>query len=182
MAQEFLALDGYSRPLPDYRQRALAARFGVANQAAVTFGAGLSATIATLALVNPAASGKNLLIRSASFAFNGAPAAACTIHLCIGTNLGSLGTPTTITVQNALVGSSAVAPVGVAYSAVTMGAAPVIIRPLTSVGAASSITPAPAQVNLDGEIILKPATFLTFQSLAAAVGFCGLVWEELTEW
>lgn len=182
MAQEYLALDGYSRPLPDYRQRALANRYGAANQAAVTFGAGLSATIATLALVNPAASGKNLLIRSANFAFSAAPAAATAIHLCIGTNLGSLGTPTTITVQNLLVGSSAVAPVGVAYSAVTMGAAPVIIRPLVSIVAASSITPAAVNDKVDGDIILKPGTFLTFQSLVAAAGFCGLTWEELTEW
>ena len=175
-------LDDFSRPLSEYRQRAVMPRFGAANQAAVTFGAGLSATVATFALSNPAASGKNLLVRSAHFAFNGAPAAACAIHLCAGYNPGSLGTPTEITVRNMLIGSSAATPVAKVYSAVTLGAAPIIIRPLVSVAAASAITPPPVHDDIDGEIIIKPGNLLVFQSLVAAVGFCGLVWEELTEW
>src|SRR3954470_21814553 len=55
--------------------------FTACNQAAVTSGAGLSATVATLSLTNPAGSGVNLVLLDYGFTFSTAAAAATSVYL-----------------------------------------------------------------------------------------------------
>lgn len=176
-------VDQYSRRLPEYMTRSRGNTFCAANQAAVTFGVGLSATLATFGLHNPVGSGVNLVVRSCQIALSAVPAALVAFYYAVQPNPAAAAptTPTALTVRNIILGN-ATANAGLAYSAGTLAAAPVIIRPAFSILAALSIVPPAFNDRIDGEIIVAPGTQLVVQGSAAASAFIGMVWEELPIW
>src|SRR4051812_46530566 len=65
-----------------YYDAVLAGRvFQAANSGAVTSGAGLSATVATISLTNPVGSGRYLVVLEATWAFSTAAAAATAVYV-----------------------------------------------------------------------------------------------------
>lgn len=157
----------------------LARVFTGGNQAAATFGAGLSATNAVIGLYNPLDSGRLLSLLSCHFAFSAAPAAAAVIGYAVSTQKQAAPptTITTLTVRCAQIGNTS-QPVGILFSVGTLVAAPAFIRPLVSIVAASSITPPVVNDEVAGQIQLLPGYAVVLQATAAAVGLAGFTWEE----
>jgi hypothetical protein len=152
--------------------------YNAGTQSAVTFSAGLSAT-AVFTLFNPPASGVNLVLLDVGVAFSAAPAAGATVYLtgnfASGQTAPSATTP--ITVRNMKIGGTAGQ--GIAYSAATLTAAPIVIEPITSVVAASSITPVPVHREYAGLVIVPPTYYITLEASTAASAFCSWTWAEL---
>lgn len=152
--------------------------FSAANQAAVTSGVGLSATVATISLSNDLGSNKILAVNTISWAFSAAPAAATVVYLVGGFSASTNVTHTTpILVKNNYLGGAIGA--GKADSGATLPAAPTVLLPLANVAAASSITPSMQVVDLAGQFFIPPGGYIAIQALTAAVGFGAIIWEEL---
>lgn len=160
------------------------------NQAVVATAmtAGLPTTYTGgLILYNPVASTKNLSIREVSFGLIVAQAAAGVIGLGVNRSASALtGTLTTITAQNALVGSSAT-PQGVLYSSpsVTLPTAPVLVT-LLGTGYTGAITTIPLDgpniASVGGGIQLTPGAYCVFTCSAAVTAnsfFGSFTWEEI---
>ena len=155
--------------------------FTASTQAAVTFGVGLSATLATFGLYNPAGSGKNLVVLSTQLAFSAAPAGATVLYYVANINpVAAAPTGTTLlVVRNSLLGVGTSA-IGQALTAATLPAAPVALRVLTSILGAASITAPFIDDELSGQIIVGPGCVLSIQATAAASAFISMTWEELS--
>lgn len=156
--------------------------FTAAPQAAVTCGAGLSATVATISLSNNLLSGKNCAILQVSWAFSAAPAAAVVVYLVGGFSSTTNVTHTTpLSVYQGVVGA-AVTPgtgcVGRADTAATLPATPVVLGPVANVVAASSLTPVPAFIDLKGALVVQPGGYVAIQASAACSGFAAITWME----
>lgn len=155
--------------------------FLAANQAAQTFGVGLSATVATLSLTNPAGSGRILSLVTFTFAFSAAPAAAAAlVHAAFIPGVTTAVVHTTPeVVRPALLGGYSIGPVGLADRVATLPAVPVIVRPLYGVTGAAALTPGYVKDEIAGEIQLFPGSVWVIQANAAAAGFSAISWEEL---
>lgn len=143
----------------------------------------VSATCTGLALSNPYGSGKNLVVKTVSFQPSTAPAGAAVVGLAISPAVS----PTAVThttpavIHNAITTGSNLN-VGVASVDVsaTLPAAPVWLRPMGGVVAASSISPGKYTEEINGEIILPPGTNLSLSYLTtAAVGIASCTWVEV---
>ena len=66
------------------------------------------------------------------------------------------------------------------YTAATLAAAPVPVRIVGSVVAASAITPPQLRDEIAGALILTPGNGITLQASAACAGFPSLTWEEIS--
>lgn len=175
---ELIVQDAHGR----YAESAYRGRlFLAANQAAQTFGVGLSATVATLSLTNPPGSGRILSLVSYCFCFSAAPAAAAALfHAAFIPGPTTAITHTTPeTVRPAIFGGPSIGPVGLADRAATLPAAPVIVRPCYGVTGAAALTPGYVRDEIAGEIQLFPGSVWVIQANAAAAGFSSISWEEL---
>lgn len=154
--------------------------FTAANQAAVTCGAGLSATMVTLALNNPVGSGVYLELIDAAWGFTTAAAAATTVYLAATVQSATANSAVTlVTVKNALwTGIAATGNVGIASSAATLPAAPLIARVLGSAGT-SGLGPVLLKDDIGGALILMPGTTVSIQASAAAIGLGAFTWAEV---
>ena len=143
----------------------------------------VSATCTGLSLTNPAGSGKNLVLKRATFVPSTAPAGASVVGLAVSPAVSETAVThtTPAVIHNAIaVGSNLHVGVAKADSSSTLPAAPVWIRPLGAVVAASSISPATYNEEINGEIILPPGTNLSFSYLTtAAVGIAAFIWAEV---
>lgn len=143
----------------------------------------VSATCTGLALSNPYGSGKNLVVAKVRFAPSTAPAGAAVVGLAVSPapSVTAVTHTTPAVVHNALMtGSNTKLGVGTVDAAATLPAAPVWLRPIGSVVAASSITPGIYVDETDGEIILPPGTNLSLSYLTtAAVGIASITWVEI---
>lgn len=155
--------------------------FAAAGQAAVTLGAGLSAT-SVWSLYNPAGSGVNLALVEFTFAFSAAPAAAAVVFLTAPGAIAQAA-PTALTAlttwQSAKYGTALLSSQARVYTAATLAAAPVVTRILGSVVAASSITPPTLGGDIAGAIVIPPGAHVTLQASAAASGFPSMTWTEI---
>jgi hypothetical protein len=167
--------------------------FGASMQAGASLGTALTATAVTLTLYNPIGSKVNLailevaLVLTTMLAAPGAPAASTAVYV-LAANLNSLAAApsavTAATVRNELLGG--VAGVGLAYTAATLPAAPVIIRPLFGVSYSEITAASIAQLATqfidptDAKVILAPNTAITLQAVGAATsGIVSMMWEEV---
>lgn len=153
------------------------------TQAGVATSTGLSTTQTGLTLTNPAGSGKTLVVLSVAGAVSAAPAGASALVLAANVNpVAAAVTQTTpLTVRRANLGVSGTG-AGLAASAVTLPAAPVVVRALQSPVAASSITPAQVLDNINGELCIAPGCALSLSSITTAVtGVWSITWEEVDE-
>lgn len=168
--------------LPRYGN--LAARgylYTAANQAATALST-LNATCTGFCLTNPSGSGKNLFLLQICIALATAPAGVANIHLAANVNTvaAAVVQTTPLTVRNLLLGSGSVA-VGLAASAVTLPAAPVVIRAIGGGPvAASSITPPFIMDEVGGAVVLQPGTAVSLSYLTTAISVvASMVWAEL---
>ncbi len=145
----------------------------------------VSATCTGLALSNPYGSGKNLVVKKVRFAPSTAPAGASVVGLAISPAVSTTAVThtTPAVIHNALMtGSNVDTGVGLVDSSATLPAAPVWLRPIGGVVAASSISPGMYVDETNGEIILPPGTNLSLSYLTtAAVGIAEYTWVEIDQ-
>lgn len=158
--------------------------FLAANQAgsAIT---NLASVATGFILYNPVNSGKNLVLLEITFLQTSTAAAAANAGVQLAANVNpSLGAPTSttpLTVRNALLGNQSVS-VGQAFSAATIGAAPVAIRqlwqPSVSATATTGIPPTIKDL-VDGLVLVGPGCCVSLSALAALSGATGMMWEDV---
>lgn len=164
---------------------ALDAEVGVAaNQAGATLSAALAATYTGLCLSNPAGSGKNLSLLSASGVINVAPAALTAIGLIAGFAAGGITAHTTpITPRSSKIGTTSTLVAKVDAAATLVGAsanAPGWIDWLAETIAATGIVQ--FTKNYNGSILIPPGGYVAIGASIAgpAAGFLGaFTWQEL---
>lgn len=171
---------------PDWflEQARLGNMYNACSTGAVTLST-VSATCTGLALSNPYGSAKLLVVAKVRFAPSTAVAGASVVGLAVSSAVSQTAVThtTPIVIHNAISdGSNISTGVGKVDSAATLPAAPVWLRPIASVVAASSITPGMYVDETDGEIILPPGTNLSLSYLTtAAVGIAAITWVEIPE-
>lgn len=153
------------------------------TQAGQATSTALSTTQTGITLTNPAGSGKTLVLLQLNGAVSAAPAGAAPLVLAANVNpLAAAVTQTTpLTVRKANLGVSGTG-AGLAASAVTLPAAPVVVAAIQAPVAGSAITPAAINVSFDGSLCVAPGCAISLSSITTAVtGIWSLVWEEIDE-
>ncbi len=154
-----------------------------ATQAGVATSTALSTTQTGLTLTNPFGSGKTLVLLQFHGAFTTAPAAIATLVLTANVNpIAAAVTQTTpLVVRKANLGVSGTA-VGLAASAVTLPAAPVVVRGLGGPVATGSVSQPQVRDEINGALCVAPGCAVSVNSLTTAIsGVWSLVWEEVDE-
>lgn len=165
-----------------YNEAVLGGRVWTAStQAGVATSTALSTTQTGFTLTNPAGSGVNLSVIDIIVGCTTAPAAAASIVITANVNpvatAVTQGTP--LTVRNAMLGVGGTGN-GLAASAATLPAAPVVIRALGGPVATGSISPAYYKDEVAGSIVLIPGTALSINSLTTAISaIISMTWEEV---
>lgn len=157
--------------------------FLASTQAGVATSTALSTTQTGLTLTNPFGSGKTLVILQIRGAFTSAPAGVASLVLAANVNpVATAVTQTTpLTVRKANLGVTDTG-AGLAASAVTLPAAPVVVRALGGPVAASSISQPQIVDDVNGAICVAPGCAVSINSLTTAVsGIWSIVWEEVDE-
>lgn len=152
--------------------------YHAAMQAGGVLGTALTASAVTLTLYNPAGSGVNLVLRHASIGLTAAPAGNCVLVYAISANpLAAVPTATTAAVVRCnKLGPSAGK--GVAYTAATLPAAPVIARVLANVSVNINAISGVSD-EIDGALVLPENTAVTIQGIGSAVtGIVTFSWQE----
>jgi hypothetical protein len=142
----------------------------------------VSTTCTGLALTNRPGSGKLLVIKSVCFAPSTAPGGASVVGLSIHTATSATDSThtTPMVVHNAIANGANNGSAGKADAAATLASTPLWLRPLGSVVAGSSISPATYRDDIDGEIIIPPGGCLSLSYLTtAAVGIASVTWVEV---
>lgn len=153
--------------------------FSAANQAAVASPAGLTAASVNFTLYNPIGSGYLLSLLNIAIALGAAPVAATAIWL-VGNLNPAAAAPATVTLLNIINNLlNSQSGVGKAYSTATLPAAPVIIRPLAFVDAASNNAAGSFKDEVAGAIIIPPGCAVSIQALTAVSLFAAMDWEEI---
>ncbi len=153
------------------------------TQAGVATSTALSTTQTGFTLTNPAGSGKTLVVLQIRGALTTAPAAIATVVLAANVNpVATAVTQTTpLTVRNANLGVTRTG-AGLAASAVTLPAAPVVVRGLGGPVATGSVSQPQIVENVDGAICVAPGCALSINSLTTAIsGIWSMVWKEVDE-
>lgn len=145
----------------------------------------VSTTCTGLALSNTYGSGKLLVVHRVFFVPSTAPAGAAPVGISIHTAISSTDTThtTPMVIHNAIAkGNVSGGPAGRADAAATLASTPLWLRPMGSVVAASSISPANYTDYTDGSIIIAPGGCLSLSYLTtAAVGIAAVTWVEIDE-
>lgn len=153
------------------------------TQAGVATSTALSTTQTGFTLTNPFGSGKTLVLLQVHGALTTAPAAIATVVLAANVNpvatAVTQGTP--LTVRKANLGVSGTA-VGLAASAATLPAAPVVVRGLGGPVATGSVSQPQIVDRVDGALCIAPGCAVSINSLTTAIsGIWSMVWEEVDE-
>lgn len=151
-----------------------------ANTAGVTTSAGLATTCVGLILSNPAASLKNLLLRTISGAFIVAPSVVTGIGLITGYAVAGVVTHTTPLVAKKAIIGNAVLPSGKIDSAATIVGTPAWSMVLAETPIATELPF--FNLDLEGGIILPPGAYAAIGTTIAgpSSGFMGAFqWEEI---
>lgn len=143
----------------------------------------VSTTCTGLALSNTYGSGKLLVVQQVSFAPSTVPNGASVVGIAIHTSISTTDTThtTPMVIHNAIAkGNVSGGPAGRADAAATLTSTPLWLRPLASVVAASSITPAKYNEQVNGSIIIPPGGCMSLSYLTtAAVGIAAVTWVEI---
>ncbi len=157
--------------------------FVASTQAGVATSTALSTTQTGLTLSNPFGSGKTLVVLRVMGAFTTAPAGAATLVLAanVNPNATAVVQTTPLTVRAANLGVTKAA-TGLAASAVTLPAAPVVVAGLGGPNGASSISQPQVDVSFGGALCVAPGCAVSLNSLTTAVsGVWTIIWEEISE-
>lgn len=156
--------------------------FVASTQAGVATSTGLSTTQTGFTLTNPGGSGKNLVILQAQVAMTTAPAGAATIIWAANVNpLAVAVTQTTpLTTRCAALGNPSQA-TGLAASAATLPAAPVVVRALGGPVATGQTTPPFVEDIVDGALVVIPGCAISISSLTTAISaVISVTWREVS--
>ena len=158
--------------------------FHASSAGAVTLST-VSTTCTGLSLSNSYGSKKLLVVKQVNFVPSTAPAGAAPVFIAIHTAVSPTETThtTPMVIHNALAkGNVSGSAIGKADAASTLASTPLYLRPLGSVVAASSISPANYTDYTDGTIIVVPGGALSLSYLTtAAVGIASITWVEIDE-
>lgn len=155
--------------------------FVASTQAGVATSTALSTTQTGFTLSNPAGSGVNLVVLQTTLACTTAPAGAATILYAANVNpaAAAVTQTTPLSVRAAVLGQTRTG-AGLAASAVTLPAAPVVVRAIGGPVAASSISPPYMVDNVDGALVIAPGCALSINSLTTAISaVISMVWREV---
>ena len=165
-------------------QARLGKMFHASSAGAVTLST-VSTTCTGLALSNSPGSKKLLVVKQVNFVPSTAPAGAAVVGIAIHTALSETATThtTPMVIHNAIAkGNVSGSCAGRADAAATLASTPLWLRPMGSVVAASSISPANYTDYTDGTIIIPPGGCLSLSYLTtAAVGIASVTWVEVDE-
>ena len=167
-----------------YQENEASEIYLASTQAGVATSVGLSATQTGFTLTNPYGSGKTLVVLNINISQSVAPGAAGAFVASANVNpVAAAVTQTTpLTVRKANLGVSG-SGVGLAASAVTLPAAPVVVRPigggpLATGGVQSSFI----NDQVDGALCIAPGCALSISSITTAVtAIIGMTWREVAE-
>lgn len=151
------------------------------TQAGVATSTALSTTQTGFTLTNPSGSGKNLVVLWATIACTTAPAAAATIVWAanVNTTATAVTQTTPLTVRNARLGESGTG-AGLAASAVTLPAAPVVVRGIGGPVATGSVSPPYFRDDVNGALVLEEGTAISINSLTTAISaVISVGWREV---
>lgn len=167
---------------PSYITTGSDAVFVASNQAAQAMSTALSTTQTGFTLTNPVGSGMNLIVLQTSIAIATAPAGISTIVYAANVNTIAAavtqGTP--LTVRSAKLGSSQ-QPVGLAASACTLPAAPVVVRSVSGPVATGSVSSTYILDDVQGALVLTPGTALSLNALTTAIScIVAMTWQEVS--
>ena len=155
--------------------------FVASNQAAQALSTALSTTQTGFTLTNPVGSGVNLIVLETTIAICTAPAGVSTIVYAANVNpVAAAVTQTTpLTVRSAKLGSSQQA-AGLAASAVTLPAAPVVVRAVGGPVATGSVSETYILDDVQGALVLTPGTALSLSTLTTAIScIIAMSWQEV---
>lgn len=167
-----------------FREQALLGNMYHACSAGAVTLSTVSTTCTGLALSNPAGSGKLLVVKTVDFVPSSAPAGAAVVGIAIHTAVSETATThtTPMVVHNAIAKGSTATGVGKADASATLASTPLWFRPMGSVVAASSISPAKYEEYLNGDLIIAPGGAMSLSYLTtAAVGIASVSWVEINE-
>lgn len=167
-----------------FREQALQGNMYHACSAGAVTLSTVSTTCTGLALSNSPGSGKKLVVKTVSFQPSTAPAGAAVVGLAIHTAISTTeATHTTpMVVHNAVCAGAVTNSKGKADAAATLPSTPLWLRPMGSVVASSSISPAKYTEEVNGDIIIPPGGCLSLSYLTtAAVGIASVTWVEIPE-
>lgn len=158
--------------------------FVASTQAGQATTTGLSTTQTGFTLTNPAGSGKSLVVLEINIAQSVAPAAAGIFVAAANVNpVATAVTQTTpLTVRSAKLGVTDTG-AGLAASAVTLPAAPVVVRPIGGGPLATGgINSAFISDKVDGALVIQPGCALSISTITTAVtAIIGMTWREVDE-
>jgi len=151
-----------------------------ANQAAVAITAAFATTYTGLVLENPATSGKNLVLLSASYASTIAVPTATAIGIMTGADAGDAAAA--ITPRNRKTGGAA--SIAIVDNGCTLTGTPVLEQVFCTAWTEATTAGTlgnPNVVDLDGSLIITPGYYVAFYSTAAnsAAFLCSFMWEEV---
>jgi hypothetical protein len=151
------------------------------NQAGVALTVALGTTATGFILTNPAGSGYNLVLIDLVVAVTTAPAGISTMLLAgnVNTAAAAVTHTTPLTVRNALLGQTRTG-VGLADSAATLPAAPVVVRPIPGGPVATGTTQSQFIKDTEPPLVLSPGTSISTFALTTAISavVC-MTWEEV---
>ena len=168
-----------------YEQVARGKCYHASMQAGASLGTALTATAVTLTLYNPLNSGVVLALLHAGVAITTVPGVG-NVNFAYAINVNPIAvapaTNTPAVIRNCLLGGPA--GVGLAYTATTLPAAPVIARMMPGgmyfATAAAAAAPMSLTDWVDGSLVLAPNTAVTIQGIGIATsGIVSLMWEEI---
>lgn len=169
---------------PTYHEDGAEEIYLASTQAGVATSVDLSTTQTGFTLTNPSGSGKSLVVLQISIAQSVAPAAAGIFVAAANVNpvaaAVTQGTPLTVRKANLGVSGSGV---GLAASATTLPAAPVVVRPIGGGPLATGgVNSAFILDNVDGALVIAPGCALSINTITTAVtAIIGMVWKEVAE-
>jgi hypothetical protein len=161
--------------------------FSASMQAGASLGTTLAAGAVTLTLYNPLNSGYWLSLIEVGIAITTGLTAASTSALVLAGNVNTVAAApssnTLATIRNCLLGNAATG-VGIAYTATTLPATPIVLAPIWSDRVIGATPVAEAggcfTYMADGKWILAPNTAITVQGIGAAIsGIVSMLWEEI---
>lgn len=157
--------------------------YTASTQAGQALSTALSTTQTGFTLTNPAGSGVSLVILKVNGALTTAPAAISTVVLAANVNpVAAAVTQTTpLTVRSAKLGNTTQA-AGLAASAVTLPATPVVVMGLGGPVATGSVSQPQINVDIDGALAVQPGCAVSINALTTAIsGVWSMVWAEVAQ-
>lgn len=155
--------------------------YTASTQAGVATSTGLSTTQTGFTLTNPVGSNYNIVILQARIAATSAPAGVATLVWAANVNpiAAAVTQGTALTVRSAKLGNPS-QPVGLAASAATLPAAPVVVRAIGGPVATGSVSSPYFEDNVNGALVLIPGTAISINSLTTAISaVISVVWREV---